>query len=299
MQACIIWSMTTEYLQLIGLTLIGGIFSLIGGALLLSRKKSADNLAKYATPFAAGALLAAVFLDLLMDGIEHGNASTVLYSALFGILAFFLAERLLHWFHHHHQHQDEDATKPLIIIGDTVHNALDGVAIAAAFIISPATGLVTAIAVAAHEIPQEIGDFGLLLKKGMSRKNVLLVNIVSALATVVFAVIAYSLGTNSALPTDVLIGLSAGFLLYIAMSDIIPSIHESSAKNKILDVQSLLLLLGVAVVGISINIAHRYIDTGHNNEHGVEVSEMHDENEGHGEKDELKTEEHHEDEHTH
>jgi len=274
----------TEYLQLIGLTLIGGLISLIGGVILLSRRSSANSLANYATPFAAGALLAAVFLDLLKDGIKEGNSDTVLQAALIGMLVFFFAERFLRWFHHHHEGEEESVTKPLIIAGDTLHNALDGVAIAAAFLISPATGLVTTIAVAAHEIPQEIGDFGLLLGKGMRRRNVLLVNIFSALATTAAAIITFAVGNSTALPTDFLLGLSAGFLLYIAASDIIPSIHQSATKKKkFFDWQPLLLILGVIVVGVSGNIAHKYIDAGHDNESGTRSESEHSEDEHHDE----------------
>lgn len=244
-------------------SLIGGVFSLIGGILLLSRKKSADTLAKYATPFAAGALLAAVFLDLLKEGIEESSADTVLLAALTGMLIFFFAERFLHWFHHHHQHENADPSKTLIIVGDTVHNALDGVAIAAAFLISVPTGIVTTLAVAAHEIPQEIGDFGLLLKKGMSRAKVLWFNVFSALATTAAAVITYLLGSEDKLPVGALLGLSAGFLLYIAASDIIPEIHEQTSKKKLFDWQPILLLLGVIIVGLAINVSHQYIDAGH------------------------------------
>ena len=268
-----------EYLQLIFLSLIGGLLSLIGGVLLLSKHHTADLLVKYATPFAAGALLSAVFLDLLKDGLEKSSADVVLLAALIGILIFFIAERFLHWFHHHHQHDHSDAedaaTKPLIIIGDTIHNALDGVAIAAAFLISPATGVVTAIAVALHEIPQEIGDFGLLLSKGMSRRKVLTVNVFSALATTLFAVITYALGSAEVLPIGFLLGLSAGFLLYIAMSDIIPDLHENAPKHKLFDARPLLLLIGAFVVAISINLAHKYIDQEHA-DHDPAESHAHD-----------------------
>ncbi len=273
----------TEYLQLIGLTLVGGLFSLVGGVLLLSRKDTAKALAQYATPFAAGALLAAVFLDLLKDGLEYGTAETVLLAALVGILLFFFAERTLRWFHHHHDDEDDASTKPLIIAGDTMHNALDGVAIAAAFLVSPATGVVTTIAVAAHEIPQEIGDFGLLLAKGMGRRKVLLVNIISSLATTVAAVITFAIGSSSALPTDLLLGLSAGFLLYIALSDIIPSIHQHASKSKqrkLFDWQTTLLVLGVLVVGLTVNVAHKYIDSDHDHDeagHSYTEEHTHDE----------------------
>lgn len=244
-------------------SLIGGLFSLIGGALLLSRKKFAEKLAKYATPFAAGALLAAVFLDLLPEGIAESTAESVLTAALIGMLIFFFFERFLRWFHHHHEHKGLDpaneSSKSLIILGDTMHNALDGVAIAAAFLVSVPVGIVTTIAVAAHEIPQEIGDFGLLLAKGMSRKNVLLANAASALATTVFAVITYALGSSDKLPIGALLGISAGFLLYIAASDIIPSIHEEVSNDKIFDIRPILLLVGVLVVGIFIQVAGSFI----------------------------------------
>jgi zinc and cadmium transporter len=253
-----------KYLQVIFLSSIGGVFSLIGGVIMLSRKKLADNLAQYATPFAAGALLGAVFLDLLKDGLEEASANTVLMGALIGFLLFFFAERFLHWFHHHHMHEhpeDKDiTTKPLVIIGDTIHNAMDGVAIAAAFIANPAAGIVTTIAVAAHEIPQEIGDFGLLLSKGMSRKKVLIVNIVSALAATAAAVITLALGNADMLPVGFMLGLSSGFLLYIAASDIIPDIHEQAPTHKLFEWRAMLLLAGVIVVGASIYIAHHFIE---------------------------------------
>lgn len=245
-----------NYGHIIFYSLIGGLFSLIGGVLLLRSKKLADKLAVYATPFAAGALLAAVFLDLLIEGLEVASADTVLLSALSGILLFFLAERFLHWFHHHHQHEGKDPSTSLIVIGDTVHNALDGVAIAAAFLISVPTGIITTFAVAAHEIPLEIGDFGLLLSKGMRRKKVLMVNIFSALATTAAALLTFSLGSEDALPIGVVVGVSAGFLLYIALSDIIPDIHENSSKKKLFAPQPLMLLLGVIVVGIFIQLTH-------------------------------------------
>lgn len=256
-------------------SLLGGVVSLIGGLLLLRSNKTANALARYATPFAGGALLAAVFLDLLYEGIEVGSAETVLTAALVGMVAFFLAEGFLQWFHHHHEHEDSkrDPKTWLIIVGDTMHNALDGVAIAASFLISVPTGIVTTIAVAAHEIPQEIGDFGLLLSKGMRRRNVLLVNVLSALATVVFAVGTYLLGSDDKLPIGALLGVSAGFLLYIAASDIIPAIHERSNKRRVFDIQALLLVLGVLVVAIVTNIAHQYIDAGHGHEEETHSSE--------------------------
>ena len=276
--------MTTATLeQVIFFSFLGGIVSLVGGILLLSRKKAAEKLALYATPFAGGALLAAVFLDLLKEGLETSDSDKVLLATVAGILIFFVAEGFLHWFHHHHEHGDgprRDKTDPktsLIIIGDTMHNALDGVAIAASFLISVPTGIVTTLAVAAHEIPQEIGDFGLLLSKGVRRKAVLLVNLLSAVATVFFAALTFTLGNENALPLGVLLGLSAGFLLYIALSDVIPTIHNDKERNKRFSVQALLLILGALFVGVSIQVAHKYIDTGADHHHDtVQTEAPHD-----------------------
>ena len=252
-----------NYGHVIFFSLIGGVFSLIGGLFLLGNKKLAAKFARYATPFAGGALLAAVFLDLLKEGLESSGADGVLVATLCGIVIFFLAEGFLHWFHHHHEGQVEkqDTSIPLIVIGDTMHNALDGVAIAAGFLISVPTGIVTTLAVAAHEIPQEIGDFGLLLSRGVSRKKVLVINVISALATTLMAVLTFALGSREALPLGILLGLSAGFLLYIATSDIIPTVHQHSKKShKPFDLQALLLVLGAVVVGLSIQLAHKYVE---------------------------------------
>lgn len=257
-----------NYGHIIFFSLIGGIFSLIGGILLLSHKKTAAVLAKYSTPFAAGALLAAVFLDLFKEGLEESTGQTVLVSALAGIIIFFFLEHFLGWFHHHHEHTDKhrQSSASLIIIGDTMHNALDGVAIAAAFLISVPTGIVTTIAVAAHEIPQEIGDIGLLLAKGMNKSKVLAVNIISALSTTLMALITFALGSEEKLPIGVLLGLSAGFLLYIAMSDIIPAIHESTPRTRFFNLQPIMVVIGLFAVGLSIQVAHGYIEADHENE---------------------------------
>lgn len=238
-------------------SLLGGVLSLSLATLLLVNKKVATKFASYGMPFAAGALLAAVFLDLLPEGVEQDETETLFVAALIGILLFFLAERFIRWFHHHHQHDHKsDPAVPLLIIGDTVHNVLDGVAIAAAFLISIPTGIVTTLAVASHEIPQEIGEFGALLGKGMKRGRVLLVNTFSALAATVAAVLTYFLGQTNALPLGVIFGLSAGFLLYVALSDIIPSLHENHNKKKLFDWQPLLLIAGVATVAAMSLIAH-------------------------------------------
>ena len=243
---------------------------MIGGLLLISRKRSAELLAKFATPFAAGALLAAAFLELLPEAIEITAEGAATRWVLAGILVFFLLEHFLHWFHHHHEHEDKSiqVTAPLIVIGDSVHNLLDGIAIGAAFLINVPTGIVAALAVATHEIPQEVGDFGLLLKSGLSQKKVLLINIVSALMSTVGATLTFWLGTNATLPLGELLAITAGLFIYIAASDLIPTIHETS-KGKPTYVAALLLIAGVIVVGGATELAHEYIDASHSDEAGV------------------------------
>jgi zinc and cadmium transporter len=255
----------SDYLIVTVFSLVGGLFSLIGGVILLGLKQDSQTLSRYAIPFAAGALLAAVFTDLLPEGLENGSEKQLFTAVLAGILTFFIAERFLRWFHHHHEDDEEnkDFSVSRIIIGDTTHNALDGVAIASAFLVNIPTGIVTTLAVAAHEIPHEIADFGLLAAKGMARKKVLIVNALSSLATTLAAVLTFALGSTDKLPIGILLGLSAGFLLYIALSDLIPMVHAKTSAAKLIQIQTVLLILGAVVVGLAVELAHGYIDSGH------------------------------------
>lgn len=252
---------SSTYMDVVFWSLVGGLFSIVGGAILLSNKKIANKIGTLLTPFAAGALLGAAFFDILPEAVELDADSSAFLWVVVGIIGFFLLEQYLHWFHHHHEHKDKDykkPTAPLIIIGDTIHNAIDGVAIGAAFVISPPVGIVTAIAVAAHEIPQEIGDFSILLKSGMKRTRVLLWNAFSSLATLLAAIYTFYLGSQESLPLGVILGLSAGMFIYIAASDLIPTIHEE-AKGKFAKLPSLLIILGVVVVVFVTRIAHATI----------------------------------------
>jgi len=244
--------------QVVLFSLIGDVIALGAGALLIARKSWAENLARYATPFAAGALLAAAFIDLLPEAVLGNMPRLSLLGALVGILFFFLLERFLHWFHHHHDnhethHADHDAKVPLIIIGNLLHRAIDGVAIAAGFLVSPAAGIVVTAAIVAHEIPHTIGDFGLLLYKKMPRRRVIGVNVAIALLTTAVAAAVFALGQSIALPLGFVLGLTAGFFIYIAVSDIIPDIHIQENKQFI-GLQSALLLLGAISVGILIEL---------------------------------------------
>lgn len=242
-------------------SLVGSVISLSGGVALLGQQERLGHFTKLAVPFAAGALLSAVFFDLLVEGIEIASPSRVLQFCLVGIVGFFVLERLTHWFHHHHEEDIESANKSpmMIIVADTLHNALDGIAIASAFLISVPVGVVSTIAIAAHEVPQEIGDFGVLLSKGMKPRRVLLVNLVSAFATVAAALITFRLGNHETLPIGPLLGLSSGFLLYIAMSDLIPTIHHKKSKRGVLDSAVVMFAIGLMTVWLAIQLAERFI----------------------------------------
>ena len=239
-----------DYLFVTFWALAGSVFSLLGGLLLVSNKKLRDVAVRYGLPFGAGALLAAAFMGVLPEGIEGTDMHQALLFALGGFLVFFLLERFIGWFHSHedHHHDQRSQTQQwLVIIGDTLHNAIDGVALGAAFLIDPALGIGTALAVAAHEIPQEIGDFSILLGKGMKPRKVILVNLLSALATVVAALATYALGDTLEFNPAPLLAVAAGFFIYIAASDIIPDIHEKPRREG--DIQAIMLLIGVALIG--------------------------------------------------
>lgn len=256
----------SDYGYVLFFSLIGGAFSLIGGALLLSRQSVAEKLARYASPFAAGALLAAAFFDLLPEAIERLADGAAMRWLLVGLVLFFMLEHYLHWFHHHHEHAEgPSATAPLIIIGDSLHNFIDGLAIGAAFLIDVPTGIVTTVAVAAHEIPQEVGDFGLLLKAGYSRKRVLEINFFSALMTLVGALGIFWLGTEQNIPLGELLAVTAGMFIYIAASDLIPDIHET-AKGRLSKIAVVLLVAGIVSIGLVTEYAHERVGPGQHQE---------------------------------
>lgn len=266
-----------EYLEVTFWALIGSVFSLLGGLLLVSNKNLRDIAVRYGLPFGAGALLAAAFIGVLPEAVEGSDIHQALLFALGGFLAFFLLERFVGWFHSHedHHHDERSQTQQwLVIIGDTLHNAIDGVALGAAFLIDPALGIGTALAVAAHEIPQEIGDFSILLGKGMKPKRVVLVNLFSALATVVAALTTYALGDAFEFNPAPLLAVAAGFFVYIAASDIIPDIHEKPRREG--DIQAVMLLFGVALIGSIIMLTpHSHGEADHSHDSHSHIEETH------------------------
>lgn len=243
-------------------TFIGSIVALAGGLILLARERLALKISHFLASFAAGVLLGAAFFDLLPEASHEGEklGINIFFWTLVGILIFFLLERAIHWFHHHEEHHQDHkevkTTVPLIVIGDTMHNFIDGVVIAATFMVSAPIGIVTALSVFAHELPQEIGDFGLLLHKGLKRRRIIVVNVLSAAVAFAGALLTYSLGNVLEPHLPKLLALTAGFFIYIASSDLIPEIHHEKRRKHAL-LETGLLLLGVFVIWLSVTfLAH-------------------------------------------
>lgn len=259
------------FLYIVIFTAIGGILSLIGGLMLLAKPKFANNVSHLLASFAAGALLGTAFFDLLPESLHDGKAETVFLYVLLGILFFFILERFLHWSHHHASDIEVAKGKPivaLVVVGDTIHNFIDGIAIAATFLVSIPLGIVTAIAVGAHEIPQEIGDFGILLKEKLKRKKIILLNVVSALASILGAVLMFMFSDVSEHIVPIVLPITAGFFIYIALSDLIPEIHHENRRGFALK-ETVMLLLGVLVIYGVIQTLHSL------NLHSHEADAMH------------------------
>ena len=242
--------------MMVAAIVLGSVISLGVGAAIFLTKATRSRAVLIALPFGAGALLAAAFFDLLPESFEHGEPRTLLIWALAGFIGFFLLERLASWFHHHHEHEVHEhrhATQnTMVMIGDMLHNGIDGIAIAAAFLASPATGVVTTLAVSAHEIPKELGTFGMLLSRGWRDRKVLLANGLTALVTLLAALFTYYIGSAVTLPVGELLAITAGFFIYVAASDIIPDIHEQ--PRRVGTMQATILVIGLVFVALMIRL---------------------------------------------
>jgi zinc and cadmium transporter len=230
-------------------SLLGSVGAVLGAALVLFlpeklRKFLVANLISYAT----GTLLGAAFLGLIPKALEKSASPGILAWLLGGILFFFVMEKLILWRHCHRPDCDVHATAgPLILIGDAFHNFVDGVMIAGAFLLSLPLGVVTGLAVISHEIPQELGDFAILLESGYSRSQALLYNTISALATLPGALLAYYFLDHMLAVVPYILLVGAASFLYIALVDLTPYLHRRfGLVDSFLQVG--LILAGIATI---------------------------------------------------
>jgi zinc and cadmium transporter len=223
--------------------------------------------------FAVGALLGAVFLELLPHALEHGSTGSVMATVLGGLLLFFLLEKLVLWRHSHldaealgddrhtaggapHAHGGDGGRSGLmIVIGNSVHNFCDGIVIAAAFLTDFALGTATALAIVAHAIPQQVGDFAVLLHSGYARRRAFASNLATGVATLLGGLAGYAAlaSMQHVLPT--VLAIASASLLYVAVADLIPSLHRHPAPAATAQ-QLLLIGIGVGLIAV----VHRWLE---------------------------------------
>ncbi|MBU0577116.1 ZIP family metal transporter [Patescibacteria group bacterium] len=242
--------MSQVWLYTLVSVLIVSLVSLVGILIVILKQKSVKKFLLFMVSFAAGAMLGDVFVHLLPELIDggHFNLMTSVY-ILCGILLFFVLEKIIHWRHCHHA-AVKDHIHPLAfmnLVGDAVHNFIDGILIAGSFMLSIPVGIATTVAVILHEIPQEMGDFGVLLHSGMKAKKALMFNFLTALTAVLGALVILGLGIDDHDVVQVIIPFTIGGFLYIANADLIPELHKDvKVKNSV--IQLISFLIGVAIM---------------------------------------------------
>lgn len=230
---------------ILGATVLVSILSLIGIVLLLIKKKL-DKVLIILVSFAVGALLGDAFIHMLPESMSLGTLAFVY--TISGIILFFIIERFLSW-HHCHKECKEHPFTYLILVGDGVHNFIDGMIIAASFLTSIPIGIASTLAIIFHEIPQEFGDFAMLLYGKFSKLKALFYNFLSALTAILGAVLTYFFSTNIEGLTTLLLPFAAGGFIYIAMSDMIPQLHkEEKLSNSLIQFISILAGLGIMIL---------------------------------------------------
>jgi len=259
--------MTPLLLSLTAVAAVSAI-SLVGLITLSWKESFLRKILFLLVSLAVGALLGDAFIHLLPEAFEEAGATATSIFVLAGILSFLMLEKFLHWHHSHGDDAGEDHERKhplghLVIVSDSVHNLVDGIAIGAAFLVSPEIGIATTIAIALHEIPQEIGDFGLLLHSGYSRAKALMVNFFSALTAFLGVGIAFWLADTSEQLIPLVAAFAAGNFIYIALADLVPELHKTVGGKRSI-AQFLVILVGLgAMVGLTQLEAHGHEEETH------------------------------------
>lgn len=238
-------------IYIIGFSLLGSVGAIVlAGSFLLFPEKTRRILIPCLISYATGTLLGAAFLGLIPHALAHIPASPALGTVLIGVVLFFILEKLVVWRHCHNQQcQVHSTAGPLILFGDAFHNFVDGVIIAAAFVTSVPLGVATSLSVIAHEIPQEVGDLAILLESGYSRKRALAYNMLSSLSTLPGAVLAYLTLQEIQRVTPYIMAFSAASFIYIAIADLVPSLHRHTGLGSSLR-QLALMLTGIGTIAL-------------------------------------------------
>ncbi|NYZ80027.1 ZIP family metal transporter [Candidatus Micrarchaeota archaeon] len=208
------------------------VISLVGVFSLSMRKELLKSLVFYLVALSAGALLGSAFLHLIPEALRENAASSVFPIVIAGFFVFFFIEKILHWRHCHDDKCDVHSFAYMSLAGDAVHNFIDGLIIAATFIANPALGITSTIAIALHEIPQEIGDFAVLIHGGVSRTKALFYNFITALTAVAGGIAGYFASEYFSGAVPFLLPFAAGSFLYISASDLVPEIRKEVSLKK-------------------------------------------------------------------
>lgn len=244
--------MTTFFLIVLASVLVSSV-SLVGSTFLVWKRFFEEKQIPSLVSFAAGVMLTAAFFDLLPEAMEIRSDGNLFVPMFLGIISFFLLERFVLWFHHHHDGHGKKPSALLVLVGDSFHNILDGVTIAAAFLVSPALGVTTTLAICAHEIPQEIADFSILIDGGFTKAKALLYNFISGIAALVGALFGYYFLESFSHVEWILLSFSAGMFVYIACSDLIPELHQDFKVQRKWS-QTLPFLFGIGLLFCMIKI---------------------------------------------
>ncbi|KYK27171.1 hypothetical protein AYK26_00560 [Euryarchaeota archaeon SM23-78] len=228
-------------------TLVNGLVAFVGIVSLWLKEKLFKKVLMILVAFSAGALLSGAFFHLIPEALEKIPVTNVFAYLMIGFILFFLIERFLHW-HHCHRYGAKCKTHPvsyLILIGDGVHNFIDGIIIGVSFIVSIPFGIITTLLIIGHEIPQELGDFGVLVYGGFSKYKALVYNFISQLMAVLGGILGYLFSTRVEGVIPFILPFAAGGFIYIAASDLIPELHKEPKLNKSL------ISFGFFLVGIA------------------------------------------------
>ncbi len=237
---------------LLAVTIVS-LLSLLGAIFITFQRKLLDSLTTYLLAFSSGILLGTTFYDLIPEGFKDLQTSVYTW-VIVGIVTFFILEKFIHWHSHVDEGKMEIPSKKhvayLTLIGDGVHNFLDGAIIGVTFLTSIPLGIATTIAVIAHEIPHELSDFFLLIYGGLTNKKALWYNFLSGLTSILGTVVIFIFSKDILTISPYLIGFAAGNFLYIASSDLIPELHEKRNVN-ISIMQTVFLIAGIGLMWIA------------------------------------------------